>query len=251
MKKGLIYFNFIIGVLTLWLFVDHVAGFLPHDYFYNQNPTLTLYAGVNIVSRWADFAFFTYHTLLFYAVWAIGLFIAYAFKIERLTSFFTHQTVVVFVLTNYVLTAIVYTLFELASGKPTFGLYDLSNKAIHNFGTNVLAHYVFLIVALIVGLKIKTQGEIKRKHIVVIFVYLVLYCIAVKITGMFCYKIEWYPYPIFHGDLLLDMLGIISYDSGIKIACIFMAFAILAVTYFVIFFVLSKIKKHIKYIYTL
>ena len=251
MKKGLIYLNFITGVLTLWLVVDHVAGFSPHDYFYIQNPTLTLYSGVNVVSRWADFAFFTYHTLLFYAVWAIGLFVAYAFKNQKLASFFTHQTIVTFVLSNYVLTAIVYTLFELASGNPTFGLFDLSNKALHSFGTNILAHYLFFIVALISGLKVKTHGEIKSKHIVAIFVYLVIYCIAVKITGMFCYQIEWYPYPIFHGDLLLGMLGITNYDSGIKIACLFITFVFLAVAYFIIFFVLSKIKKHIKYIYTL
>jgi len=240
-KKSVVTINFIFGIIAIVLVIQHVAAFIPHDYFYNQNPTLTLFSGVNVVSRWADFSFFTYHTVIFYGLWAVGLFFAYSLKLKSI-SFFTNSTVVTFVLTNYILTAVIYTAFELLSGNPTFGLYALNGKAIHNFGTNILAHYVICAVCAITCLKIKTQGEIKPRHVLIILAYLIIYCIAVKLTGRYCYKIEWYPYPIFHGDLLMAMLGITSYNVGIKIICIFIVFAFLAIAYFLIFFVVSKIK---------
>lgn len=246
MKKIWIYVNFICGVLALWIFIDHITGFTPHDYFYVQNPNLSFYSGVNVVSRWADLSFFTYHSMIFYGIWAIGLFLAELLKSEKLSSFFKHNSVVTFVLTNYILTMIVYTAFEFASGNPTFGLYDKTAKAIHNFVTNVLGHFILPIIAIICGFKVEQIGKIKTWHLLAIFAYLITYCIVVKITGMYCYQIEWYPYPIFHADLLCKMLGINGANAFIKTLVVITAFTVLACAYLSIFYLVKKIKNALK-----
>ena len=212
MKKIWYYLCAIVGVLALWLFIDHISGFEEHEYFFIQNPGIEKYCGTNVVSPWADFAFFTYHTLIFFGIWLIGIFLSFILRSARLRNFFTHEATVVFILTNYTITCVLYTAFELLGGSPTFGLYALNSKAIHNLGTNILAHYVFYIFALLIGFKVRTNHTMKRKHVIIIILYLLLYCLSVKITGKYCYRIEWYPYPIFDAQSLWGMLGLQKYE---------------------------------------
>ena len=246
MKKTWLYINLITGLLSAWLFIDHISGFIPHDYFFIQNPDTTLYSGINVVSRWADFSFFTYHTMIFYSIWSVGLFITHALKLARANNFFTHTATVTFIQTNYILTTVLYTVFELASGNPTFGLYDFSNKAIHSLGTNLLAHYVFSAIAIISGFKLKCGGKLTTTPFICIAIYLIIYYIAVKLTGMHCYKIEWYPYPFLHPTLLCNMLGIKTPTPALSTTISIITTLILAACYFGLYYGVYKLRSLIE-----
>lgn len=243
MKKIWYYSCAVVGVLALWLFIDHILGFDEHEYFFIQNPGIEKYCGTNVVSPWADFSFFTYHTLIFFGIWLIGLFFSFILKSDKLKDFFTHEATVVFVLTNYTITCVLYTAFELSSGNPTFGLYALNNNAIHNLGTNILAHYVFYIFALLIGFKVRTKHAMKRRHVIIMLVYLLLYCLAVKITGKYCYRIEWYPYPIFDSQSLWQMLGLQNYVPLQGIFLLAFVYIVLLVGYILLLLGFRRLKR--------
>ena len=209
---GWYYVCLLLGIAVVWLVVDHIAGFEYPQYFYDANEGITQYVGINVVSQWADFSFFTYQTLIFFALWLILLFVGYMLKWTKLRRMLTHEATVTFVLTNYTITTFAYTAFELTSGNPTFGLYAYTDEAIFNFVTNILAHYIFYIMALVIGLKIETHGKLKGHHVIFFIAYLIVYYAAVKITGMYCYEIEWYPYVIFDAEILWNTFISSAYD---------------------------------------
>jgi len=245
MKAPWYWTSLIVGLLSAWLFIDHITGFKFPHYFYNSNPGITSYSGINVVSAWADLSYFTYHTIIFFSVWAICLFIAYAFKLKRLNLFLTHEATVSFILTNYTLTCLLYTVFEVADGKIDFGLYALTNHGIHNFGTNVLAHYVFYAFAVAICLKLKAHGKAKARHLAVIAGYLLIYYLAVKITGKYCYVIEWYPYPIFDAKMLCDMLTLPSNNPGAAACLLGLALFLILAFYIFIYYGIISLKRKI------
>lgn len=240
---GWYYVCLLIGVAAVWLITNHIFGFEYPQYFYDANPDITEYAGVNVVSKWADFSFFTYQTLIFFALWLILLFVGYMLKWTKLRNFLTHEAVVVFIISNYTVTTVLYTVFELTSGNPTFGLYAYNNEAIHNFGTNIAAHYVFYIVALIVGLKIESHGKLKKKHIALFLFYLIAYFTAVKLTGMYCYDIEWYPYIIFDAEMLWNAFIPSAYNELYGYLLLGGICAVFAVFYYLLLRGFSSVKQ--------
>ncbi len=209
--KGIIYI--IIGIVGVILFLMHLLGFKPHDYFFEGNPGIKKYIGVNVVSMFADFSFFTYHTLIFFSIWMILQGIAFIFKYDKLDKFVRKDSIVCFVFLNYIITTVLYTLFELTSGNPTFGLYGNNLKAVWNLIQNLIIHYVFFIISLVVFIKtnsIKLENRNYFKTLFLPIIYLVSYYIVVKITGLYCYKIIWYPYPIFDGEAICSLFGILT-----------------------------------------
>lgn len=198
----------VVGIIGLVLILQHILAFTPHDYFYIQNPNIEKYVGVNVVSAWADMSFFTYHTLIFFSIWSILYFVSVVFKVDRLYNFLYKRWIICFVFTNYVITVLIYSLFEILS--PTnLGLYNINEPmAWHNFGTNILVHYVIFIFAFILYVKSETNGNITTKEIIINVTYLVIYYLVVKLTGMFCYQIEWYPYPIFDAGSMSLLFGL-------------------------------------------
>lgn len=242
-KKGEYIFYYtclLFGLSAIWLFVDHIAKFSYPDYFYADNPGVKKYAGVNVVAAWADFSYFTYHTILLFAFWTIGLFVGFVTKKERIENFFKHQAFVVFILSNYIVTTLLSTVFELTSGNPTFGLYARTTKAWHNFGTNMLGHYVFCLFTVVAAFYVKTKNALKWKHIMAFLLYLLVYYVIVKLTGLYAYEIEWYPYPIFDGELLWNMFRFSSYTIGKGIWLLIGINVFIAVAYV---FLLLGIKK--------
>ena len=198
----------IISIVGFTIVIQHILGFSGHDYFYIQNPNIQKYVGVNVVSRYADFSYFTYQTIIIFSAWA-GLYsISCLFNLNKLNQFLTKEWVVCFVVCNYIITAVVYTIFELITPS-SFGLYDATDPlAWHNFGTNILAHYVIFIFAIYAFIKVKTHGKTSRVEIISNIAYLFVYYVCVKITGLYCYKIEWYPYIIFDKESLFSAFGI-------------------------------------------
>lgn len=47
----------VLGIIEIWIVLDHIIQFTPHDYFYIQHPDITKYVGTNVVSRFADLTF--------------------------------------------------------------------------------------------------------------------------------------------------------------------------------------------------
>ena len=231
MKKAWYIAGLIIGLLSAWLFVDHISGFAYPDYFYNANPGIEKFVGTNVVSRWADFSYFTYHTLIFFSLWSIGLFVGNVCGVEKVRRIFEHEVTVVFVLGNCAVTTVLYTVFELASGNPTFGLYANTPEAIHNLGTNLLAHYAFPVFAWVLGLRVKTCGQMRKVHFAGILAYLTVYYLTTKITGAYCYAIEWYPYPIFDGESLWELTGLPAYERWKGTVLLVGVVIVLAVAY--------------------
>lgn len=247
MKKELVLniIGIILGLFGIYLFIDHITGFTPHDYFYIQNPNIKLYVGVNVVSAWADLSFFTYHTLIFFSLWLIGYHLSKILKNKKLINFFTNKALVVFVCGNYLITVVFYTIFELASGNPTFGLYSNSFEAVYNFITNILVHYILFIVVIIVFLKVNVTGEIRKKHYLLMGGYFVLYYLYVKLTGMFMYKIEWYPYPIFDILSICNLIGIKAPTNDILNSIIlFFVMVTICLGYVMILYLVGILKKY-------
>ncbi len=231
------------GLVGLWLFLSHMLHFSFPDYFYTNNPSLDFYYGTNVVSMWADLSFFTYHTLIFFSLWCILYAISNLFNFKKLNTFLINPYVMSFVFTNYVVTVVLYTLFELTSGNITFGLYANVPLAYHNLGTNIISHYVYFIFALILFLKVKSYKTKNRGLSLFPICYLLLYYIIVKLTGKFAYNIEWYPYIIFDATSIGKIFGVTNY-----VACVFILISVLliiGVAYMLLYrsFVNFKIKQ--------
>jgi hypothetical protein len=235
-------FLFIVGICALTLFIEHIIMFTPHDYFFNANPDINYYVGINVVSAIADFSFFTYHTIILFGLWCVGYSISDCFKLVKFNKFIRHKSVITFIFTNFLITTVLYTIFELTSGNITFGLYALNGKAIHNFGTNILGHYLFFIIILIVFIKIKPSGNIKNKHMLFMSCYILIYYFYVLISGKFMYQIEWYPYPIFDTYALFG----VRLSPSIEIPVLIIISLVLSAGYFFLLKGISYIKFKIK-----
>lgn len=242
MKKWYSYFLLIIGILGITIFVERMISFSGHEYFYIQNPNIEKYVGVNVVSRWADLSFFTYHTLIFFSIFCILQFIGNIFKLKKLNYFLFRKDVLTFITTNYVITCCCYTLFELLSGNPTFGLYANVPHAWHSFGTNIIVHYVFFFIAILNYFMLKSNNKFSKKSYLYISLYLLMYFIIVKITGMYCYKIIWYPYPIFDSESICNMIGFYDINKKLSIILLISADILIYLLYILIYNLMKNIK---------
>lgn len=236
MKRGYYVFSLIIGALGLWLVIDHIAGFTFPDYFYKANVGIESHFGINVVSAWADLSYFTYQTVIAFSLWCVGLFIGRVAHLDRLNAFLTHRATVTVIATNYTITCLLSLVFEFADGRADFGLYALNNMAWHNFGTNVLAHYGFYACCVVICLKLPTHGSVRLKHALIMLAYLIVYYVAVKITGMNCYVIEWYPYPLFTAGHLCSAIGITSPSPALAALLFALAIMLVVLLYYAIFF---------------
>lgn len=243
-NKHIGFLSIIFGILAMWLVVDHVSNFSFPEYFYVNNPGITYYVGVNVVSPIADFSFFTYHTLIMFSVWTLALGISILFGLKRLYGFCVHKSVMVFIFVNYLITSVLYTVFELTSGNVTFGLYALNGAAIRNFLTNILGHYVFFLFALFVFVKVKSQGTCEKKHFLSMSAYIFLYLIYVKLSGMYFYVIEWYPYPIFDLQAISRLIGLeIICPKGVEYLILLVLFIVMSYLYYLLLSFVDKLKK--------
>ncbi len=208
MKKTHSIICLLIGLFGLFLVYDHISGFTPHDYFYINNPDIEKYIGTNVVSMFADFSFFTYHTAIFFSLWLVLVAGGGLLRLDGLVRFLKRDGIVTFVCLNYFITVVLYTVFELTSGNITFGLYATHYKGIYNFVTNILMHYAMAAVSLMVFIKVRVEktDTSPYKAVAIPLAYLLVYFAVVKVTGMYCYRIIWYPYPIFDGEALRRML---------------------------------------------
>lgn len=245
MKKTYSYFLLIVGLLGFIIFIEHVMSFSGHEYFYIQNPNIEKYVGVNVVSRWADFSFFTYHTLIFFSTYCILQFIGNTFNLSKLNQFLIRKDVITFITTNYIITSLCYTIFEVTSANPTFGLYANVPLAWHSFGTNIIVHYLFFIIAVINYLKIKTNQQFSKISYLIITIYLVIYFLTVKITGLYSYRIIWYPYPIFDSESLTEMLGLNLNNQTLSLILLIITNILIYILYFSIYIIIGKIKDRI------
>lgn len=199
----------IFGIIGIWLVIDHIANFEYPDYFYNANPNITKYIGVNVVSWIADFSFFTYHTMILFSLWAMIFAIGELFKLDKISHFVRNNNLMTFIFVNYLITIILYTGFELASGKPTFGYYGPSKMSIYNLITNLIGHYLLFLVCLFAYIKIKPSTiNNKIRPYILITSYLLIYMICTKLSGMYLYDIEWYPYIIFDREAIMNIVNI-------------------------------------------
>ena len=233
----------IAGIIAMWLVISHIAHFSYPDYFYRANPDIDIYVGVNVVSRWADFSFFTYLTMLQFGIWCMLLGLSKLFGWQRLINFTTNINVVCFVFCNYVITTTLYTVFELLSGM-TFGWYANVPLSWHNVATNILAHYVLFVVATVIFSKITTSGVVRKTSYIYSSVYLLIYYLIVKLVGEFAYNIRWFPYIIFDAKSFGSSLGIQSY--GWSVVMLVLCCAVVLVLYQLLNLVClrAKSKKH-------
>ena len=146
MKKRYCILLIIIGIIGLWLIFSHVYHFRYPDYFYNANPNIDKYIGTNVVSWEADFSFFTYQTIILFSIWCIILSIGELLKKEEILKIVKNNNLMTFVFVNYLITMLLYTIFEFTSGNISFGYYGPYKLSIHNLGTNIIAHYLLFFV---------------------------------------------------------------------------------------------------------
>lgn len=204
---------------------------------------MTLYYGVNIINKFADFSFFTYITSITFGIWCILFGISNCFKENKFNNFLRKSTVVSFVFTNYLITSVIYTVFEFTFANDNFGLYANVPKAWHNLGINIFTHYVIFVFAVIIFALIKTKKSNIKKGRIASVSFLILYAVIVKITGEFAYSIRWFPYIIYDATSYGNALGISSYPVCVLITI--STFVALALVYALLFTVFAKYKdKH-------
>ena len=232
------------AVFALWIFVDHICGWKPQPWA--LTPQTTVYCGVNVVSPWADFAFFTYQTLIFFGVWCVLSGVALIFKAsgvkaaDRLVAFAFYKYVKSFVLSGYAITCVVYTAFELIWASDSFGLYDARVAAAwHNFGTNLAVHYALFAACVALYFVSPTCGKRIALPYVIVAAYAVTYVVAVKLTGAYCYSIEWYPYPIFHTSTIMQVVGI--ENRAVATCLLVVVFVAIGALYGLVFGVIAEL----------
>ena len=207
-KRNVILF-FIVGLFGYALAISTSILVDGQEWFFRMYPDITVYYGNNVVTGWANLSFFTYQTLIFFSTWCILWFVGYFFKLHKLQNFLKSEIVVDFISTNYIITCVLYTVFAFMANPINFGLYDVNEwYAWYVMFTNVLIHHGMFVFALIFYIQIDTRKSKLRLHLIVPIVYLVLYCVIVKIIGVYAYRIEWYPYGFFHPELIKEMLGL-------------------------------------------
>lgn len=243
MKKWMYYLYGVAGIIGLWLFIDHLCNFNFPNYFYNQNPGITKFIGVNVVSPWADFSFFTYHSLIFFSIWCLLQTINSFIKSKLLAKLINSEKVFAFITTNYLLTIILYVIFEGLAGEATFGLYANVPLAWHNFGTNILVHFVIGAFVIANFFIFKPTSSAYKYYYFPISAYLISYFTIVRLTGKYCYVIEWYPYFIFDPAETWKTFHLPNANQGIQVATLIALCLIIFVIYFVIFNNLMKMKR--------
>ncbi len=194
---------FLTSCLGIAIFVEHIAGYEYQEWFY-KNGIYNPYTNVNVVSRWADFSFFTYISLILFCLFGILKFIAYIFKIAKMNKIVNNSYLVFSLCLNQFIVILLYTLSQIVF-KGTFGWWDHSPRSYHSLGTNLTVHYFITIVAIIYFF-IHKFDKIEFKKCLYFLIFFLIYGIIVKITGMYCYTFEWYPYPIFSKKALWHAL---------------------------------------------
>jgi len=235
----------LVGILGLWILVDSVINFSYPDFLYENDPELDFFIGINVVSGWANFSFFTFHTLILFSFYCIFRGLSYFFNWKTIDAFLKKDTVACFVFLNYLVTVFLYTSFQFFAGDLTFGLYALKPLAFHNFGTNILVHYVFFVIELFIFIKTKTAKGNARKSIILIVSYLIVYYTVVKITGEICYDIKWFPYTIFDAKSFGAIFGISNYALCVAFLCIFIILFLICYIALYLLFIKLKNKKSV------
>lgn len=108
----------------------------------------------------------------------------------------------------------------------------------------MIVHYLFFFIALINYLYIKANNIFSKKSYLYITIYLLVYFITVKLTGMYCYKIIWYPYPIFDSESLSSMMGLINIDNFFLLVFMIIVNITIYLLYFLVFNLLKCLIKH-------
>lgn len=229
------------SVLGLALFIDHIVRFVPADYFYKDGVPLDPYTNVNVVSRWANFSYFTYLSLIMFCLFGIAKFFSTIFghKIDRLKRITDSPYVIIFVCVNQFFVLIVYTASEIAFGGK-FGWYGNNFGSIYSLVTNLIIHYLITSVAIIYFFTVK--AKVTPKYCLWYAAFFVVYGIAVKITGMYCYRFEWYPYPFFSAEGLWHKIFVgKEYNEVAAVILDIAVIAIIAAIYAVTVFAACKI----------
>lgn len=228
------------GAIALWIVTSLIAHFNYPDYFYQAHPDIQSYVGVNVVSPFADFAFFTYITLILFGARCLLTGLSGIFKLDKILNFLRRDTISVFVFLNYSVTVTFYTAFELLSFPPTLGWYGNYPLSWHTLGTNVIAHYLLFIAETVIFIKEPTTKGNLKSALIIVSAFLIVYYAAVKITGEFAYNIRWFPYIIFDARSFGNGLSI----DNVTLSTVLLVFILTVVftTYLLAFILLVKAK---------
>lgn len=228
------------GTIALWLVISHVAHFRYPDYFYNANPGIQTYVGINVVSAFADFSFFTYITIILFGLRCVLLGVGNLIGSNKLCNFLNRDTISVFVFLNYAVTVTLYTAFELLTLRPTFGWYGNYPLSWHSLGTNIIAHYLLFIAEAVLFFSEKpTKGNLKRA-LMIVSAFLIVYYAAVKIAGEYAYDIRWFPYIIFDVESFGATFGI--YNKPLSTILLIFTCSVIFIVYLAAFIALVKFK---------
>lgn len=232
-KAGVAYFYGVLGLIGIAFFITLSAFYEYPEWFYQAYPDIEKFVGPNVVSPWCTFSFFTNQTVIIFSIWGILLALSQMSKNAKLRDFLLKPSVVGFVVTNHIITTACYTVFELC-GEANFGLYALVPRAFVGLFGSIYMHYILFIFAILLLFIAKpTEKDTKNRHFA--YTYLILYFFLVKITGMYCFDIEWYPYPIFDTEMMIDFIGLDGGNIWLNILAFLIIFAALFALYYFLY----------------
>ena len=247
-RKAISYLLFVASIIGLAIFIYATVSFKPHDYFYIDGVPKDPFTVINVVSRWANFSFVTYLSLIIFSVYGIMNFIAEITHCEKLLRITQNDYLVLFICVNQIFVLLGYTFFQLAFNGD-FGYYAHSLAGAISLVTNLIVHYVITSVA-IIWFFVRKFGKIKFGKCFFFLIFYLVYGLAVKFTGMYCYSFEWYPYPIFSSrHLWYYMFGSLNNYNPILATSLVIIFIILILiaymflTYVCTLYINKKAKK--------
>lgn len=226
------------AVAGLWIVADHMSNFLYANYL-NEHADLTTFAGVNIVTPWADLTFFTYITVIIFSFWCLGFGLSSIFSMQKLNNFLRKDSIICFIFCNYLLTTFLYTFFQIFEALP-FGWFEGSPLGYHSLATSIILHYVNFAICCVIFAKIKTTPASHKNAHIFSATFLITYYTVVKLIGEFCYPIRYFPYSIFDAKTFGKTLGITNYACSVVVLII--ACCIIFILYQILLHLQLKLK---------
>lgn len=226
------------AILGLSIIATHMIFFLYANYI-NEHPDVTTQIGVNVVSPWADFSFFTYITVIIFSLWCIGYALSNIFSWQRLNNFLRKDTLLSFVFCNYLLTISLYTFYQLFEELP-FGWFGNHPISWLSLFASIILHYILFAVECVIFVKVRPIHSNHKKGHIYSATFLLTYYLIVKIVGEFAFPIRYFPYIIFDAQSIGNFVGISSY--GWSVVLLVLCCGVLLAGYQFVFHLLLKLK---------
>lgn len=189
---GVIYF--LLAVFAIYVLVYDLTTYDGPSWFYH--PLTQEEIAKAVIPSASLFMYFTYLTMLFFAVWGVCLFLGKITDWQALKKVVDNDYVLLTLTLFSAVTFAVYFACQVFSPLP-FGFEGTQKSQIISFVFGLCMHVLFPASAMVYYFVINTPKNLNFKKSLSLVSVFVVYAVAVKLIGKFCFNVEWYPYAVF------------------------------------------------------